>query len=150
MDIEECVKTGLRYYNNPDGGKFNCSESTLLALCSYLGIEKDYIPGIATPFGGGVGGCGRICGCLAGASMAIGLKTGRSCPDESKDPATEAVRKLMDRFQEKYGTTDCSELIGIRMRDVELSDEEKAKQHEDICNGIMSDTVKWAADILAE
>ena len=148
MDKIECIKRSLKYYNNPEGGKLNCCESTLLALCNYMGIENSSIPAIATPFGGGIGGCGRSCGCVTGAAMALGLKFGRGSADEDKDPATDAVRQLMDKFKEKYNTTDCEDLIGIIMRDVELTDEEKQKQHDDICNGIMENTISWAVDII--
>ncbi len=148
MEKKECIELGLKYYNNPEGGKFNCCESVLYALCRYIGAEDENIPAIATPFGGGIGGCGRTCGCITGAAMAIGIKFGRNSSEESKDPATEAVRALMDRFQEKYGTTDCCDLTGIRMRDAELSDEEKIRLHEEVCNGILDNTVGWAVDIL--
>ncbi len=113
-----------------------------------MGIDNSSIPAIATPFGGGIGGEGRSCGCVTGAAMALGLKYGRSSAGESKDPATDAVRQLMDKFTERYNTTDCEELIGIIMRDVELTDEEKQKQHDDICNRIMENTISWAIDII--
>ncbi len=148
MDKKECIDLGLKYYNNPDGGKLNCCESTLLALCSYMELADENIPAIATPFGGGIGGCGKTCGCLTGAAMAIGLRYGRKNGDECKDPATDAVRELMDLFMEKYGTTDCGELTGIIMRETELTDEEKKKLHDDVCDRVLSDTILWASGIL--
>ena len=148
MDKKECTEIGLKHYNNPDGPKLNCCESTLLALCAYLEVENDILPSIASSFGGGLGGCGETCGCVTGAAMALGLKFGRSRPEESKDPAYNAVRNLIDLFQEKYGTADCSELTGMRMRDVELTDEEKQRLHDDVCSGIMENTISWAVDIL--
>ena len=99
MDKKKCTETGLRHYNNPDGAKLNCCESTLLALSDYLEIKNDLIPSIASSFGGGLGGCGETCGCITGAAMALGLKFGRSSAEESKDPAYDAVRKLIDLFE---------------------------------------------------
>ena len=150
MNKKECTDIGLKHYNNPDGPKFTCCESTLLALCNYLGVKSDIIPSIASSFGGGLGGCGETCGCVAGAAMALGLKFGRSRAEESKDPAYDAVRKLMDLFQDRYGTVSCKDLIGMRMRDVELTAEEKQKLHDDICSGIMENTISWAVDIIEE
>ena len=82
--------------------------------------------------------------------MALGLKFGRSSAEESKDPAYDAVRKLIDLFEEKYATTSCSKLIGMRMRDVELTDEIKQRIHDDICSGIMENTISWAVDIIED
>jgi C_GCAxxG_C_C family probable redox protein len=150
MDVDECVEKGLKHYNNPDGNKFNCSESVLLALCEYLGIESDNIPSIATAFGGGIGGCGKTCGCLTGSVMAIGIKYGRSKSNEDKDSANERVQKLIDNFEAKYKSTDCRDLIGLTMRNIELTDEEKNKLHENVCDKILIDTVRWTAELLKE
>ncbi len=45
-------------------------------------MEQDVIPGIATAFGGGIGGTGSVCGALVGAVMAISLRHGRRDPSE--------------------------------------------------------------------
>ena len=148
MNKKECTNIGLKHYNNPDGGKFTCCESILLALSDYLEIESDIIPSIASSLGGGLGGCGETCGCITGAAMALGLKFGRSSAEESKDEAYAAVRRLVDLFQDKYGTAACKDLIGMRMRDAELTADEKQKLHDDVCNGIMENTISWTVDIL--
>jgi len=148
MNLELCIETGLKHYNNPAGKKFNCCESVLLALCEYMAIEFDKIPSIATAFGGGIGGCGKTCGCLTGAVMAIGLKYGRSASEEDKEPAYERVQKLIDNFEAKYKSTDCRALIGLTMRGAGLSDEDKKKLHEDVCDEILADAVTWTSDLL--
>ena len=45
-------------------------------------MECAAIPRIATPFGGGIGGRGEVCGAVTGAVMAIGLKHGREEPSQ--------------------------------------------------------------------
>jgi len=42
---------------------------------------------IATPFGGGIGRRGSVCGAVSGTIMAIGLKYGRMESDEDKEKA---------------------------------------------------------------
>lgn len=44
--------------------------------------------------------------------MAIGLFTGRSKSDDSSKKNYAAVQKLMDRFEGKFESTNCKELIG--------------------------------------
>ena len=46
-------------------------------MCQEFEIENEIIPRIATCFGGGIGNTGAVCGAVAGAMMAIGLKKER-------------------------------------------------------------------------
>lgn len=94
--------------------KYNCAESSLFALCEEWGLTSDAIPMIATGFGGGVGKKGLICGALAGAVMATGLRCGTSDPGDTKKKALVLNRasQLVERFRETFGETDCRELIG--------------------------------------
>ena len=49
-------------------------------MCQEFEIEKgnDAIPKIASPFAGGIGNTGSVCGAVIGAEMAIGLKQKRA------------------------------------------------------------------------
>lgn len=61
---------------------FNCCESVLLGASEFLGVTSELIPKIATGFGGGIGHTGRICGAVTGAVMALGIKYGRTSPQD--------------------------------------------------------------------
>ncbi len=148
MDKENCKKTAYRHFNSSDGSRFNCCESTLLALSEYIGKDSDIIPEIATPFGGGIGGCGMVCGCMTGAAMAVGLVKGRSTPEGGKDEANEAVRKIAALFRQKYGSVNCSDLTGYTFCDDEITEEEKNRLHDEVCNRILSDVIEWSCEIL--
>ncbi len=82
-------------------------------MCRHLGIEQGVIPGIATAFGGGMGGTGSVCGALAGAVMAIGLRHGRRDPAERDAKAYALTQELRRRFEAAMGHVDCRDLTGM-------------------------------------
>lgn len=95
----------------------------MLAVCRHFGMEHDMVPGVATAFGGGIGGTGAVCGALAGAVMAIGLKLGRREPTERDAKAYGLTQVMRRRFETAMGHVDCRALTGM-----DLSTREGAKQ----------------------
>ena len=55
------------------------------------------------------------CGAVSGAILAINLITGRSEPGAPVDDNYAAVRKLLDTFQERFGSTNCGDLLGCHL-----------------------------------
>lgn len=96
---------------------FNCAESVLLALCREMGIESSLIPRIATGFGGGIGHTGDICGAVTGAVMALGIRFGRSDPQdkETRDKLYLLVESFLRKVEKNLGHLDCLSLIGVRL-----------------------------------
>jgi C_GCAxxG_C_C family probable redox protein len=91
----------------------------LLAVSQELGIECAAIPRIATPFGGGIGGRGEVCGAVTGAVMAIGLKHGREEPSQSNRHAYALAREFCRRFEEESGHLYCRDLTGMDLSTAE-------------------------------
>lgn len=89
-----------------------CAESVLQAVAEAHGQEDPLIPKIATGFCGGISRTSGMCGALAGGIMALGLLTGRSSPQESKDQCYALTHHLVHRFREKFGSTQCTDLLG--------------------------------------
>jgi C_GCAxxG_C_C family probable redox protein len=89
-----------------------CGESVLLAVAEAEGIESDLIPKIATGFCSGVARTCGTCGALSGAIMVINLFAGRSSPEKSVDENYRLVRRLLDDFEAKFGSTSCRDLTG--------------------------------------
>jgi C_GCAxxG_C_C family probable redox protein len=85
----------------------------LLAVSRQLGIENEIIPRIATPFGGGIGGRGEVCGAVIGSIMAIGLKFGREEPSQPNRHAYALAREFCQRFEQETGSLSCRELTGM-------------------------------------
>jgi C_GCAxxG_C_C family probable redox protein len=93
---------------------YNCAQSVLLAMQEYYGIpDNKLIPKVATPFGGGIGKLGSICGALTGAVIAIGLKHGTNTTNpKKKEKSYNLARQLYGQFAETCGSPFCKELIG--------------------------------------
>jgi len=85
----------------------------LLAVCQQLGVQQAVVPGIATAFGGGIGGTGSVCGALVGAVMAIGIRYGRRDPSEKDARAYALTQELRRRFEAEMGHVDCRDLTGM-------------------------------------
>ncbi len=95
---------------------FWCAESVLLAMAEEQGIQSEILPRIATGFCSGMARTGGQCGAVSGAMMAIGLANGRRAPGDPVDANYMLIQELMQRFEERFGSTNCWELIGVDMR----------------------------------
>ncbi len=51
--------------------------------------------------------------------MAISLFSGRDAPDEEIDQNYTMVQKLIDLFENEFGTTNCRQLLGCDLRTAE-------------------------------
>lgn len=88
-------------------------------MCQELGIHSSLVPRIATPFGGGLGRTGAVCGAVVGATMAIGLVYGRKAPVQSRDEAYSLAEEVRSRFEKEMGTISCRELTGVDLTTAE-------------------------------
>lgn len=130
---------------------FNCSESSLLAVCKILKIDSDAIPKIATGFGGGVSRLGSICGALSGTIMAMGMAEGRNDPadNDAKLKLYKRVMTLLDAFNAEFKTADCRELTGCNLLSEDgLKKFENDKIHEKICSKFVEFAVIKGIEIL--
>ena len=95
-------------------------------MCREFEIEVDEksIPRIAFGFAGGIGNTGAVCGAVAGAVMAIGLKIDRGDTLEEGLRALGVVKAFRQRFEAEMQTISCRELTGA-----DLSTEEGVAQY---------------------
>lgn len=91
---------------------YNCAESIFLALREFAAPEltEDMVR-LATPFGGGLGRSGCICGALSGAMIIIGAAKGRVSAEIPKNQSYELASEYHDRFRAKFGATCCRVLV---------------------------------------
>ena len=97
-----------------------------MSLKDYLGYEDSLLPKLATGFGGGIGRRGSICGALSGSVMALGMKFGRTDPND-KETVTrlyEKCRQFWDRFEKEFGNVHCLHITGFL-----LEKPEELKKH---------------------
>ncbi len=139
---DECTK----YYNSGSTGGYNCAESTLYGLAKYLEIDSALVPRMATPFGGGLGRNGLLCGSLAAGIMALGIVYGRDSVDEERAPAYEAVDRLLEKFKAKHGKLNCLEITGLDLKKTAPTDDEKLRVHENICKPLVEKVCQWVIE----
>ena len=94
---------------------FNCCQAVACAFCEESGIDEQILFKAGEGFGLGMGCMEGTCGALSGAIMLAGLKNSDGNVDA---PATKAdtyklSKELLNRFQEKTGSTVCKELKGV-------------------------------------
>ena len=95
--------------------RFNCCQAVACAFCDESGIDEQILFKPGEGFGLGMGCMEGTCGALSGAIMLAGLKNSDGNVDA---PATKAdtyklSKELLNRFQEKTGSTVCKELKGV-------------------------------------
>lgn len=129
---------------------YNCAQSVLFSYSDEIDIDKNIALKIAWAFGAGMGRKQEICGAVTGGIMAISLKHSRFQNEHATttDKIYSKTRELMDRFQVKYGTYKCSELL----QGCNLLTEEGQKYYKEnnLFNKICVDCVRSVSCILEE
>ena len=104
-------------------GGLNCAETTLRCL-----IEEGVIDAppetvrMMTGFGGGMQR-GTTCGAVVGAVAALGWVTGRTEPEQAREPSAKAVREFLREFENSFGTLNCKELQAVYVKEHALKSE---------------------------
>jgi C_GCAxxG_C_C family probable redox protein len=108
---------------------FNCAQSVFSSFCEDLGLNKETALKISTSFGGGMGHNGETCGAVTGALMAIGLKYGRTSIEDiqARDKTNKMVQEFINKFKERYGSINCTRLLGM-----DLGNPEELKKAKEI------------------
>ena len=83
----------------------NCAQAVLCAYADLAGIDEETAIRLAAPFGAGMGNMEGTCGAITGAGLVLGLV--------SQGPATKQMRKIMNKFPERNGATQCKLLKGV-------------------------------------
>ena len=111
------------------GEGFDCSQIVLASVSSKLGISKEEALKMAACFGGGMWH-GETCGCVVGALIALGLKSGNIIPNDQEQK--EKLLKLKAAFEEEFckknGSCICKNILGYNLskpEEMEKIQEEK-------------------------
>jgi C_GCAxxG_C_C family probable redox protein len=120
-------------------------------VCQEFEIESEIIPRIASCFGGGIGNTGAVCGAVAGAVMAIGLKKERGDTMEDWFLISAVAQEFRRRFEAEMGTINCRELTGA-----DLTTEEGVEQYmssdipQTVCFPAVGAAYRLVVDLLTE
>jgi C_GCAxxG_C_C family probable redox protein len=127
-----------------------CAESVLFAVAQSKGIESNFIPNIATGFCGGIARTCGMCGAVSGAIMAIGLFTGRRSPEDSRDETYSLVRRLLEMFEAKFGSTNCGQLTGCDLGTEEGQEHFRTNNLLERCKLFTEEATRMAMSLVKE
>ncbi|MCR4880926.1 MAG: C-GCAxxG-C-C family protein [bacterium] len=94
---------------------YNCAQSVFCEYCEKVGIDYETGLKLASSFGGGMGRLREVCGAVSAMFMLIGLKQGYISPtdDNVKEKHYAKVQELAQKFEEKFGSIICRDLLGL-------------------------------------
>lgn len=122
----------------------NCAQAVFGAFSDETGYDGDETDKIAAAFGGGMM-MGQTCGAVTGGLMAIGLMS------DTEEEAAERAIAFETKFNEKYGSCMCRDLIKY---DVSIPEElNKARESGimiDLCPCIVDEAIKMIDEIINE
>ncbi len=154
---EKAYELGVKYEKENTG----CAQTVIAAIFDALGIWNEDVFKAASGLADGLGLTGDgSCGALVGASMVIGYLL----PRERKDfadifkpmKAYGLVKKLHDRFVEKYGSCRCHDVqMRLMGRTFDLWNPEEMKEAISFgmiehCSKVVGNTAKMAVEIILE
>ena len=136
--------------------RLNCCESTLVRVNEILSLPEfgKCVLRQASNMGGGVAGWGSACGAVTGAAMAIGLMLGtdgEEGPQEFKmkrDHMRDVTQEFLTSFEEKWGSVNCMDLLGVDRRTEEGKTEYERLKAEGVF--LCEDYVAWASEKVIE
>ena len=111
----------------------NCSQAIMTAFGDKTGIDPDRARLFGRPWGGGIGHLARTCGYLTGAVLVLACAFNDADENKARQKTALAVRELFQRFENKYGTSQCKDLLGADMTTEEgrkrIADEKLVAKH---------------------
>ncbi|HNW50527.1 MAG TPA: C-GCAxxG-C-C family protein [Prolixibacteraceae bacterium] len=142
---EEVIDNALIRFNEG----YACSQSVLLAFNKYFDLDEKTAKLISSTFGGGMGRLREKCGALTGGFMVIGLAMGNEKPDDmdTKLQAYSLVRELNKKFEEKYETSSCKELLKKYATPQQV---DARVHHQLICQQVVVEAVELVYDLLKQ
>jgi len=129
----------------------NCSQAMLTAFGEEFGVDLGTAKRLGRPFGAGMGRLAKSCGALTGAVMVLGLALDNDDEDQARGKAYKHVMELFKRFQQRHGTTDCLELLGVDIGTEEgMKKIKEEKLIDKLCSGFVRDTAEILQNILED
>ena len=127
---------------------YNCAQSVAGVFAAEMGLERETVVRMISPFGGGMGRLREVCGAFSGALFVLGVLYGYddAKASEEKMQLYKEVQDLAAQFSAKNGSIICRELLGLRAGASDPKPAARTPQyyHERCC----SDAVESAAALM--
>jgi C_GCAxxG_C_C family probable redox protein len=129
---------------------FNCAQAVLAPFAERFGLPRETALKLGTPFGGGIGHTGQVCGAVSGAMMVIGLAQGTAIDDKPQKEACYAlVQSFQARFLARHSAVTCPGLLGMDISDpAELERAREIGVFHSRCPAFVGDAVLITAELL--
>lgn len=127
-----------------------CAESVLQAMAEALDEDCAAIPRTATGLCSGVARSCGLCGALSGAILGIGLAMGRNGIEAPVDAIYQAVRRVRDRFELEFGSSNCLGLTGCDLGTEAGQQRFKATGQHARCRSYVTRATEWAMAVIDE
>ena len=97
---------------------YNCSQAVAAAFADLVDIDEKSLLRLASSFGGGMGRLREVCGAVSGMFIVAGLIYGYDTPEKGEIKAEhyKKIQTLAEKFEEKYGSIVCRELLGLNVK----------------------------------
>ena len=97
---------------------FSCSQAVFTPFAVEKGLEEETALKLSQVLGGGMSHLGLTCGAVTGALLALSLHFGRSRVEDTaaKELTYALASRFVERFTEKFGSINCSDLIGCSLK----------------------------------
>lgn len=132
-----------------NGLSFNCAESVILQVndrSPLFDFDVSHMR-VASVLGGGIAGCGEVCGAASGGVICIGLMLG-SEGNEPKDEFTTRrerarglVKTLVEDFERAWGSVECRTLRAMDRGERDP----KGNLRTEPLGGLCDEYVKWSS-----
>jgi C_GCAxxG_C_C family probable redox protein len=131
-------------------GPYNCAQAVLSPFSERFGLPQATALKMTTPFGGGIGHTGQVCGAVSGAIMAIGLAQGSAIGDKPQKEACYATaRAFQARFLALHSAVTCPGLLGLDLGDPdEYAQAREMGVFHSRCPVFVGDAVRITAELL--
>ncbi len=110
---------------------YNCTQSVVLAFSDLIGLDREEVLRMVSPFGGGMGRLREVCGSVSGMFMVTGALYGYSDPKarQAKKELYSRVQELASAFEAENGSIVCRELLGLSEKRQKPEPEERTPEY---------------------
>ena len=92
---------------------------------------------------------GLLCGSISSVAMVIGIKHGRTSPEQNPRTAWDMIDEYLAAFKEKFGAVNCRELTGLNVKTPEGWQKYITRVHDYECTERLKFAVEKVVEILS-